>query len=143
MGTWAKVPSEIMYTPKGEVHKWGYQIMPSDERIAWLKLLLQPTEYISAGIPTLAETKDLTTGKKPVTIVADYLSCLRTHFLEHIKDRFGKAFVDIIPIDYTLAVPVVKHTFSYRVQTANRLSKDLEGCCKSFDTRGGKDGRVL
>lgn len=101
------MPSEILYTPDGEVRKWGYQLKLSDERLAWFKLLLQPAEYTSSDCSIVTGTQKLAAMKKPVDIVADYLSCLRKHFLETISGSLGKAFLEATPIDYTLTVPAV------------------------------------
>lgn len=106
----AKVPSELSYTSDGKVRKWGYQLKLSEERIAWFKLLLQPVGYTSANSSMVTGTQKLATTKKPVDIVADYLFCLRTHFLEVISGSLGKAFLDATPIDYTLTVPAVQYS---------------------------------
>lgn len=105
-----KVPSEICYTANGEVQKWGYEIRDGDEKLAWFKLLLDPDRY-STIQSSLLRTMDLIQGsrtKKPVDVVADYLSCLRRHTIHTLQDTYSKAFVDATPIDYTLAVPVVR-----------------------------------
>lgn len=91
------------------MRKWGYQLKLSDDRIAWFKLLLQPTGYTSADCSMVTGTKKLATAKTPVEIVADYLSCIKTHFLETITGSLGKAFLDATPIEYTLTVPAVQY----------------------------------
>lgn len=144
-----KVPSEILYSADGTVRKWGYQLKVTDERTAWFKLLLQPTDYGSADCSMAVGTQKLTSPKKPVDIVADYLSCLRLHFLEIIGGSLGKAFLDATPIDYTVTVPAVSIpppppsplSPTVVVNTTNRVAADLERPGKGADTRGcGESG---
>ncbi|KAI5843800.1 hypothetical protein DFP73DRAFT_550321 [Morchella snyderi] len=103
-----KVPSEISYDSSGKVSKWGFEIK-SGERLAWIKLLLEPTQYILNG-GTINSTRGLILGqnkKEPVDVVADYLTCLRKHVLHCIQKTYGKAFIDATPIDYILTVPAI------------------------------------
>lgn len=103
-----KVPTEISYTSAGEIHKWGFEIKPSVARLKWFKLLLDPTKYASNSSSTIARTKALIPrSKRPVNVVADYLSCLRKHTLKTLERSYSKAFVDVTPIDYCLTVPAV------------------------------------
>ncbi|KAH0612446.1 uncharacterized protein H6S33_010498 [Morchella sextelata] len=106
-----KVPSEISYNSAGEVHKWGYEINEKDEKLAWFKLLLDPTQYASKNSPALSRTLALLPGgppsKKPVHVVSDYLSCLRKHTLATLERSYGKVFMSAIPIKYTLTVPAM------------------------------------
>ncbi|RPB14079.1 actin-like ATPase domain-containing protein [Morchella conica CCBAS932] len=104
-----KVPSEIVYDSLGEVSKWGFQIKTGEERLAWIKLLLEPTKYISNN-RTINSTRSLIfdqNTKEPVDVVADYLTCLRKHAIHCIQNTYGKAFVDATPIDYILTVPAI------------------------------------
>ncbi|KAL0639028.1 hypothetical protein Q9L58_001910 [Maublancomyces gigas] len=103
----AKVPSEILYSSDGTVRKWGFQLKFPDEPIAWFKLLLHPTQYDFADCSMLSGTQNLVSPKKPVDIVADYLTCLRVHFLDVISGSIGKAFLNATPVDYTLTVPAI------------------------------------
>ncbi|KAL0631947.1 hypothetical protein Q9L58_009174 [Maublancomyces gigas] len=103
-----KVPSEISYTSTGEVHKWGFEIKPSVARLKWFKLLLDPTKYASNTSSTIARTKALIpSSKRPVNVVADYLSCLKKHTTKALERAYGKAFVDVTPVDYCLTVPAI------------------------------------
>lgn len=101
------MPSQILYTPDGAVHKWGYQLKFPDQPIVSFKLLLFPSMYSSADSRMVSKALSLPSGKELVDIVADYLCCLRLHFLEIISGRIGKACIDATPIDYTLTVPAV------------------------------------
>lgn len=101
--------------------KWGFEIKRNQERYSWFKLLLEPTRYAGTRssmpirkrgvVPTL-ETK------RPVDLVADYLSCLRKHTLETLQRKYKSAFMDVTPIDYILTVPAV----SIFPQSSNRVS---------------------
>ncbi|RPB17468.1 actin-like ATPase domain-containing protein [Morchella conica CCBAS932] len=106
-----KVPSEISYNAAGEVHKWGYEINEKDEKLAWFKLLLDPTQYASKNSSTLSRTLGLfpegPQSKEPVHVVSDYLSCLRKHTLATLERSYGKVFMNAIPIKYTLTVPAM------------------------------------
>ncbi|KAH0606557.1 uncharacterized protein H6S33_003391 [Morchella sextelata] len=104
-----KVPSEISYDSSGEISKWGFQIKTGEERLAWIKLLLEPTKYISNN-GTINSTRSLILDrntKEPVDVVADYLTCLRKHAIHCIQTTYGKAFLDATPIDYILTVPAI------------------------------------
>lgn len=91
--------------------KWGFEIKRNQERISWFKLLLEPTLYAAThSMPirkrSVRPTPQLET-KRPVDLVADYLSCLRKHTLECLKRKYGRAFLEATPIDYILTVPAV------------------------------------
>lgn len=99
-----------MYNSSGEVSKWGFQIKTGEERLAWFKLLLEPTKYISNN-RTINSTRSLISNrntKEPVDVVADYLTCLRRYAIQVIQKTYGEAFVNATPIDYILTVPAVR-----------------------------------
>ncbi|KAI5837493.1 hypothetical protein DFP73DRAFT_568263 [Morchella snyderi] len=108
-----KVPSEISYNAAGEVHKWGYEIKEKEERLAWFKLLLDPTQYTSQNPSSsaLSRTVDLLPEgprpKEPVHVVSDYLCCLKKHMLATLERSYGEVFMNAIPIKYTLTVPAM------------------------------------
>lgn len=129
-----------MYTPDGVVHKWGYQLKFPDQPIAWFKLLLFPSMYSSADSSMISKALSLPSGKKPVVIVADYLSCLRLHFLEIISGRIGKACMDATPIEYTMTVPAVPlPPHRARFLTLLTAITDLERFSKVNDARGSRE----
>ncbi|PWW76350.1 actin-like ATPase domain-containing protein [Tuber magnatum] len=106
--TSAKVPSEIAYTSSGV--KWGFGIPSRGSRLAWFKLLLDPTKYSHASTANspLARTQMLIPcGKKPVDVVADYLSELYKHTIDHLEKSLGKDVVEVSPLDFILTVPAV------------------------------------
>ncbi|PWW76338.1 actin-like ATPase domain-containing protein [Tuber magnatum] len=106
--TSGKVPSEIAYMPSGA--KWGFGIPDKEPRLAWFKLLLDPTKYSLANARNspLTRTKGLMpAGKKPVDVVADYLSELYKCTIEHLEKSLGKDVVEVSPLDFVLTVPAV------------------------------------
>ncbi|PWW76349.1 actin-like ATPase domain-containing protein [Tuber magnatum] len=106
--TSAKVPSEIAYTSSGV--KWGFGIPSREPRLAWFKLLLDPTKYSHASTANspLARTQLLIPpGKKPVDVVADYLSELYKQTIDHLEKSLGKDVVEVSPLDFILTVPAV------------------------------------
>ena len=107
------MPSEIAYTPTGV--KWGFGIPSKDKRLAWFKLLLDPTKYSLANATNspLARTLQLMPpGKNPVDVVADYLSELYKHTIDHLEKALGKDMVDASPLDFILTVPAVTYLLS-------------------------------
>lgn len=105
------MPTEIAYTPDGKVDKWGFEIKPNQKRLSWFKLLLEPPRYATIHTPALIQTKNQTPildTKRPVDVVADYLSCLRNHTLERLKRTYSRAFLAETPIDYIMTVPAVR-----------------------------------
>ncbi|RPA91804.1 actin-like ATPase domain-containing protein [Choiromyces venosus 120613-1] len=106
--TSAKVPSEISYGPSGV--KWGFGIPYKEPRLAWFKLLLDPSKYSLANATNspLTKTKQMIpVGKRPVNVVADYLSELHKHTIDHLEKTLGKEVVKVSPLDFTLTVPAV------------------------------------
>ncbi|PWW76345.1 actin-like ATPase domain-containing protein [Tuber magnatum] len=106
--TCAKVPSEIAYTSSGV--KWGFGIPRKEPRLAWFKLLLDPTKYSHASTANspLARTQLLIPpGKKPVDVVADYLSELYKHTIDHLEKSLGKDVVEVSSLEFILTVPAV------------------------------------
>ena len=104
------MPSEIAYTPSGV--KWGFGIPQREPRLAWFKLLLDPTKYSLATINNspLSKTKQLIPrGKKPVDVVADYLFELYKQTIDHLEKTLGKEVVEVSPLDFILTVPAVTY----------------------------------
>ncbi|KAL0634970.1 hypothetical protein Q9L58_006088 [Maublancomyces gigas] len=95
------VPNEISYAATGKVERWGYEIKPGKEKLAHLQFLLW---YPSAagGIRKL-----IPNTKEPVDVIADYLSCLRTHTIAVITSSFGAAFLNATPVDWIFTVPEI------------------------------------
>lgn len=92
--------------------KWGYEIGDGDERLVWFKLLLDPGRHSITRSSVLARTVELVPtdprAKEPVDVVADYLSCLGKHTLDTLQKVYGRALLDMTPIDYNLTVPAVR-----------------------------------
>ncbi|CAZ85793.1 unnamed protein product [Tuber melanosporum] len=106
--TSGKAPSEIAYTSSGV--KWGFGIPIKEPTLTWFKLLLDPTKYPLANSTNspLARTKQLIPhGKNPVDVVADYLSELYKHTINHLEKTLGKSTVEVSPLDFVLTVPAV------------------------------------
>lgn len=71
--------------------------------------------------------------KRPVDLVADYLSCLRKHTLESLIRKYGGAFLDATPIDYILTVPAVSiFSFHFGVEVADLVLKMWSDSAKSL-----------
>ena len=95
--------------------KWGFGIPNNEPRLAWFKLLLDPTKYSLANATNspLARTLQLMPrGKNPVDVVADYLSELYKHTIDHLEKALGKDVVDVSPLDFILTVPAVTYPLS-------------------------------
>ena len=108
------MPSEIAYTLSGV--KWGFGIPHKEPRLAWFKLLLDPTKYSLATVTNspLSKTKQLIPrGRQPVDVVADYLSELYKHTIDHLEKTLGKEVVEVSPLDIILTVPAVTYPMSF------------------------------
>lgn len=98
------MPDEISYTTKGAILGWGYETGTDRQRIIHPQSLLLDPENIDA--------KKLTpSSKKPVDVVADYLSCLRKHTVEVLGFAFGMEFIEKTPINWVLTIPSVSISF--------------------------------
>ena len=92
--------------------KWGFGIPNKEPRLAWFKLLLDPTKYSLANVtnsPLAKTTQLIPHGKKPVDIVADYLTELHKHTIAHLEKTLGKDLVEVSPLDFILTVPAVSY----------------------------------
>ena len=104
----------MAYTQSGV--KWGFGIPHKEPRLTWFKLLLDPTKYSLATVTNspLAKTKRLIPrGRQPVDVVADYLSELYKHTIDHLEKTLGKDVVEISPLDFILTVPAVSYPLSF------------------------------
>lgn len=96
--------------------KWGFGIPDREPRLAWFKLLLDPTKYSLTNVTNspLAKTKQLIPrGKKPVDVVADYLTELYKHTIAHLEKTLGKELVEVSPLEFILTVPAVIYFHSH------------------------------
>jgi hypothetical protein len=126
-----KVPSVISYAPsEAREAQWGYETSNTGVVMIWTKLQLEPQERLeelelllkaldgmknlnleriegSRGLPSYP-------AKEPVEVVTDYLTLLRTHFVE--KDfagehgAIGRPLLRRTPIDIVLTCPIVRAT---------------------------------
>ncbi|RPA90385.1 hypothetical protein L873DRAFT_1718078, partial [Choiromyces venosus 120613-1] len=90
--------------------KWGFGIPSKEPKLAWFKLLLDPSKYSldNATNSPLTMTKQMIPiGKRPVNVVADYLSELHKHTIDHLVKTLGKEVVEVSPLDFILTVPAV------------------------------------
>lgn len=104
------MPTEISYSGL-ELHKWGYEIKPSEKKIIYLPLLLNPLNPLNDvdSLHPLTQSKgSIPDSKTPVEVVEDYLSSLRKHVLATLKRVYGSPFMGMCGIDYALVVPEVE-----------------------------------
>lgn len=79
---------------------------PADpQKISWIKILLDPSQ----PRPTFVNAKRtaLPHGKKPVDIVADYLTALRAYTVQTLERRLGREMMGRTKVEYVLTVPAV------------------------------------
>lgn len=79
---------------------------PADpQKISWIKILLDPSQ----PRPTFVNAKRTTLprGKKPVDIVADYLTALRAYTVQTLERRLGREVMGRTKVEYVLTVPAV------------------------------------
>jgi hypothetical protein len=106
-----KVPTSISYTPSGEVDKWGFKVERGKNVLRFMKLYLDPGhKYLSEGTANLRASVEacMTKFKKtPEDVVADYLHCLWTYTIDHLKRRRDQNVLDNYSIRIVLTVPAV------------------------------------
>ncbi|PUU79590.1 hypothetical protein B9Z19DRAFT_979106 [Tuber borchii] len=124
---WGKVPSDICYTTNRpasnstsgqapSLHRRffncsrkiyrGFEVPPTDpQKLSWIKILLDPSQ----PRPNFVNPKKTTLprGKKPVDIVTDYLSALKSYTVQTLERRLGKEVVQKSRVEYVLTVPAV------------------------------------
>lgn len=84
----------------------GFEVPPADpQKISWIKILLDPSQ----PRPTFVNAKRTTLprGKKPVDIVADYLTALRAYTVQTLERRLGREVMGRTKVEYVLTVPAV------------------------------------
>ncbi|KAF8470620.1 hypothetical protein BDZ91DRAFT_718530 [Kalaharituber pfeilii] len=113
-----KIPSEMRYPVSGGF-KWGCQAAEegtarSQARngalLQFMKLLLDPSQenkVLADPLDLAKHRANIPLGKKPVDVVTDYLSALKTHTLETLSKTYGAEFWKVIPIEYHLTIPAV------------------------------------
>ncbi|KAL1598992.1 hypothetical protein SLS60_008138 [Paraconiothyrium brasiliense] len=103
------VPSEIAYLPDGI--KWGGLILPHVQRNMWTKLELDaPRQGEAEAIRqelALVTVMGGSTQKKPVEIVADYLSHIKDHLIKNLDNQYGPKLWRTLPITLVITVPAV------------------------------------
>ena len=138
------MPSEIAYTQSGV--KWGFGIPHREQRLAWFKLLLDPTKYSLATVTNspLSKTKQLIPrGREPVDVVADYLFELYKHTITHLEKTLGKAVVEVSPLDFILTVPAVIYSPSFIIYfPPAHYPAGVERCSKEPNPPSGGAGKV-
>ncbi|KAJ4295217.1 hypothetical protein N0V90_007228 [Kalmusia sp. IMI 367209] len=104
-----KVPSEIAYV-KGE-KQWGSRIYVNTPRYIWMKLELEglmPGEaaIICEELSMLSISSDMM-GKRPVDIVADFLTEVKKVLIENLDNHYGRQLWRTLPITLVVTVPAV------------------------------------
>ncbi|KAH6613153.1 hypothetical protein C7974DRAFT_368945 [Boeremia exigua] len=103
IGTKEKVPSEIAYLPDGQ--KWGSLIPSNVPRYMWTKLQLDHSQGGEAA--KIVEEQQLVSNRKPVRIVADFLSHVKNHLLGNLDDRYGRELWTTLSLTLVVTVPAV------------------------------------
>ncbi|KAL8650204.1 MAG: hypothetical protein Q9210_003962 [Variospora velana] len=105
----AKVPTELQYTEDG--CNWGFQIPHDVQRHQWFKLGLDPKRPrpISGLASALADEKAAPPGynQSAETLVVDYLSKLRSHFVSVLKQKLPASVLDTTPMQYIITHPAI------------------------------------
>jgi len=112
-----QVPTEIGYYPSSSTTsngstaittKWGFQFSPSETRLRCIKLFLDPSQTLPSFVSPLETAAQLrASGKTVHDAVADFLTCLRTHTLEHLTRRYGEQFMRDAQVEWVMTVPAV------------------------------------
>lgn len=106
IGTKEKVPSEIAYLPEGM--QWGSLIPPNVQRHMWTKLELDsPQVGEAAKILEELSRSDHPSRKKPVDIVADFLTQVKNHLIKNLDNQIGPELWRTLPITLVVTVPAV------------------------------------
>ncbi|KAF2830509.1 actin-like ATPase domain-containing protein [Ophiobolus disseminans] len=105
IGTKEKVPSEIALHDNT---KWGALISSNVPRHMWTKLELDTTQ---SG-ETVKIMKELSLdsrgpSRKPVDIIADYLTHVKDQLIKNLDRQFGKGVWGTLPITLVVTVPAV------------------------------------
>lgn len=87
---------------------WGYEVKPDQERLHYLKLLLDPRQQL----PSYIQRADLEAqlerdGKTVAEAVSQYLTLLQKEAKDALTRRYGESMVGSTTIDYVLTVPAV------------------------------------
>lgn len=102
----------MQYTEDG--CKWGFQIPHDVQRHQWFKLGLDPKRPrpISGLASALADEKAAPPGynQSAETLVVDYLSKLRSHFVSVLKQKLPASVLDTTPMQYTITHPAIWST---------------------------------
>lgn len=112
-----RVPSQIAYKAENQnlaLQKdvWGYEISPGARRHYWTKLLLDKVEGANGfDDPLLTDSPERTglpipKGKNPKDVIADYLSHLYRHCMQHLERGMGENYLKLTPIEFWMAMPV-------------------------------------
>lgn len=107
--TIAKVPTEICYDQDGI--KWGFQIPDSQNRYQCFKLGLEPSiaknrSHLGLLFP---DPKALSVNHKTTSevLISDYLTCLREHISDILKDHQCDNVLETTAIEYVITVPAI------------------------------------
>ncbi|CAI6322173.1 unnamed protein product [Periconia digitata] len=123
-GTQDKVPSEIAYIDGRKL--WGFRIPENVQRLIWTKLELDPP---NSGVAKTIR-KELQASsyggvagvKKPMDVIADYLSGIENHLIKNLDRRYGTALWRTMPMTLVITVPAV-WSDSAKDQTLQAFSK--------------------
>ncbi|KAH3949858.1 hypothetical protein HBH53_083220 [Parastagonospora nodorum] len=105
IGTKEKVPSEIaLHDPS----KWGALIPSNVQRHMWTKLELdrKRTGEVSKILRELS-LDDEVPSRKPVDIIADYLTHVKDQLIKNLDRQYGKEVWRTLPITLVVTVPAV------------------------------------
>ena len=123
-----KAPTVIQYDVDSKTSfKWGYEVDQLDEnKIANLKLLLDPDQPRPYFIPTDAEAEMAKLPKSPVEVISDYMGVIFKHAIAEIEgESLDPKFLDGFQKHFVLTVPAVwsDKAKSMTLQVRSRSSK--------------------
>ena len=102
--------SEIQYTDGG--YKWGFQIPDYGQRHQWFKLGLDPVHCTGGSSALARDFPDPNASPpeynhSPEKLVTDYLTALKKHADQVLRNKVPESALHSIPIEYVITTPAV------------------------------------
>ncbi|KAJ3494688.1 hypothetical protein NLG97_g3918 [Lecanicillium saksenae] len=105
-----KVPTVIKYDGTGAEFKWGALVKNRDEKIAEVKLLLDPNQELPLHVSpscVRATLNSLPPSKSLQDVAADFMRALIAHGMSQIETKVTCNLLDMFEPEYIISVPAI------------------------------------
>lgn len=135
--TFRKIPTCLLYDEHGRVLAWGLEAknaspMAGTSKCEWFKLFLEP-HALRDDTAIDPRLPDIPSGKRPLDLIIDFLTCLWEYAKDHITQNLGSV-ADLNTAEVWLTVPAAWDAKGCEIMREAAIAAGLVQSSRAGDT---------